>query len=73
MLEHFYFDLESGEETIRDEEGVEADRVDEALDEARNAIAEIAYDTASKGSNKQWTVVIRNAVSILVGRLPIIK
>ncbi|MGQ7695774.1 DUF6894 family protein, partial [Streptococcus suis] len=38
----FYFDVESGRETIRDRDGVEAADLAEALTEARSVIREMA-------------------------------
>jgi hypothetical protein len=67
----FYFDLENGGERIRDEEGVEADSLVEALDEAQSVIAELADEVASATPNETWTLVVRNCDGILVARLPI--
>jgi hypothetical protein len=67
----FYFDIENGNELIRDEEGVEADSLVEALDEAQSVITEMADEVASAAPNETWTLVVRNCNGILVARLPI--
>jgi hypothetical protein len=67
----FYFDLENGHETIRDEHGVDAETLDEALDEARCVIAEMVDELGATDFGSPWTLVIRDATGTLVGRLPI--
>ncbi|MHB2211314.1 DUF6894 family protein [Methylobacterium sp. CM6257] len=67
----FYFDIENGKETIRDEQGVEAESLAEALDEARSVIEEMASDLAASELSGAWTLVVRDATGTLVGRLPI--
>ncbi|MCJ2123841.1 hypothetical protein MKL11_14990 [Methylobacterium sp. J-077] len=72
MPERFYFDVENGRERIRDEAGVEAESLEEALAEARSVIEEMAASvsgTAAAGAS--WTLVVRDAAGSVVGRLPI--
>lgn len=71
MVERFYFDIENGEELIRDEEGVEADSVEQALDEARSVIQEMASELTPANHDETWTLIVRDASGSLVGRLPI--
>ena len=71
MPERFYFDLVNGKETIRDEEGVEADGVDEALIEARSVIAEMADEEANTDLSGPWTMIVRDAAGAVVGRLSV--
>ncbi|MGH1570795.1 DUF6894 family protein [Methylobacterium sp. P31] len=69
----FYFDIENGKETIRDEHGVEAESLAEALDEARSVIDEMANELAANDLSGTWTLVVRDATGTLVGRLPITR
>ncbi|MDP4026580.1 hypothetical protein Q8W71_28620 [Methylobacterium sp. NEAU 140] len=66
MPQRFYFDLENGREVIRDGEGVVADGPEDALQAAQEIIAEMAGKVAA-----HWTLVVRDAVGGIVGRLPI--
>jgi hypothetical protein len=67
----FYFDIENGEETIRDAQGVEAADVAEALAEARSVIDEMAGELEVAGPAGAWTLVVRDATGAEVGRVPI--
>lgn len=69
--ERFYFDVENGRERIRDEVGVEAESLEEALDEARSVIGEMADSVGTGASGGSWTLVVRDATGAVVGRLPI--
>ena len=71
MPERFYFDVENGHETIRDAVGVEAESLDEALDEARSVIADMAGQVREAEPDSPWTLVVRNAAGFVVGRVPI--
>jgi hypothetical protein len=73
LPERFYFDLENGAVTIRDEEGVEAASFEEAMDEARIVISEMAEELADDNAGETWLLVVRNADGLLIGRLPIKK
>lgn len=42
MFRRFYFDVDNGRETVRDDEGVEAEDLEQALSDARAVIGEIA-------------------------------
>ncbi|MHB2207937.1 DUF6894 family protein [Methylobacterium sp. CM6257] len=71
MPERFYFDVENGRDTIRDEEGVEAGSLDEALTEARSVIAEMADEVSAADPGRSWTLVVRDASGLALCRLPI--
>ena len=71
MPERFYFDIVSGDESIRDEDGVEAPSLEEALDEARGVIREMADELAAADPGESWTMIVRDASGALVARLPI--
>lgn len=66
--ERFYFDVEDGHDRIRDDVGVEAASLEEALAEARSVIEEMA---ASVNTGTSWTLVVRDEAGSVVGRLPI--
>lgn len=70
MPERFYFDIENGTESIRDEEGVEAGSLEEALGEARLVIREMADELAAD-PDETWTLIVRDGAGSVVGRLPI--
>lgn len=67
----FYFDVESGRETVRDLEGVEAADLAEALAEARSVIREMADAVCADDPGTAWTLVVRDATGAVVARLPI--
>lgn len=71
MPERFYFDVEDGQDTIRDAEGVEAGSLDEALAEARSVIHEMADEVCGADPGRCWTLVVRDASGHPVCRLPI--
>jgi hypothetical protein len=71
MSARFFFDLVCGDEVIRDEEGVEARDLDQALTEARSTVAEMADEVAEDSSGQPWVLIVRDDTGALVGRLPI--
>ncbi|MGT2481640.1 DUF6894 family protein [Methylobacterium oryzae CBMB20] len=71
MSERFYFDLESGEETIRDDDGVEVGSLEEAMAEARSVIAEMADEVCASDPDRSWSLVVRDAAGHAHRRLPI--
>ncbi|MEE7503844.1 DUF6894 family protein [Methylobacterium sp. C33D] len=71
MSERFYFDLESGEETIRDDDGVEVGSLEEAMAEARSVIAEMADEVCAEDPDRSWSLVVRDAAGYARHRLPI--
>lgn len=73
MPERFYFNIENGTETICDEEGVEAGSLEEALEEARSVISEMADEVAEDHPGELWMLAVRDVGGSLVGRLPIKK
>jgi hypothetical protein len=71
MSPRFFFDLVCGDEVIRDDEGVEARDLNQALAEARSVIAEMADEITEDGSDQPWVLVVRDYTGAPVGRLPI--
>lgn len=66
-----YFDIERGSEIIKDEVGIEALSLDEALDDARSVIREMVADLTDDGYAGDWVLVVRDAQGASVARLPI--
>jgi hypothetical protein len=67
----FYFDFENGHETIRDDEGVEADDLDQALDDAQSAIQEIAQELKHGALGDEPVLIVRDETGSSIARLPI--
>jgi hypothetical protein len=67
----FYFDFENGFETIRDDAGVEADDLDQALDDAQSVIQEMAHEFKDGALGDAPVLVMRDETGSPVARLPI--
>jgi hypothetical protein len=67
----FFFDVSNGEETLPDEVGVEASDLSEVLAEARGVIVEMADEVIEAEAEPSWTMIVRDEVVLIVGRLPI--
>ncbi|WP_264046166.1 DUF6894 family protein [Methylobacterium flocculans] len=72
MSERFYFDLTNGLSTIRDEVGVSAIDLDDAIHQAGEALAEMREDNELANDADQWMMIIRNASGKTVRVLPVI-
>ncbi|MGU3417772.1 DUF6894 family protein [Methylobacterium sp. D54C] len=66
-----YFDIEHGREIIKDEIGIEATSIDQALDDARSVIRDMVQELADEGYAEDWVLVVRDARGTSVARLPI--
>ncbi|MGH1570469.1 DUF6894 family protein [Methylobacterium sp. P31] len=71
LIPRFFFDVSNSEETIPDEEGVEAADLNEALSEARSVIAEMAAAVIEADPGRSWTLIVRDEAGSAVGRIPI--
>jgi hypothetical protein len=71
MTGRFFFDLVCGEEAIRDEKGVEARDLDQALADARIVIAEMADEVTEADLGQSWELIVRDDMGSIVGCLPI--
>jgi len=71
MLRRFFFDVDNGQETIRDDDGVEAADLEEALAEARRVISEMADELGATDIDNAWTLVVRDETGLPVARVPI--
>ncbi|MEE7502786.1 DUF6894 family protein [Methylobacterium sp. C33D] len=66
-----YFDIEHGREIIKDEIGIEATSLDQALDDARSVIRDMVQELADEGYADDWVLVVRDTRGISIARLPI--
>ncbi|XYD07787.1 hypothetical protein R1A27_22280 [Methylobacterium sp. NMS12] len=66
-----YFDIEHDREIIKDEIGIEATSLDQALDDARSVIRDMVQELADDGYEEDWVLVVRDARGASVARLPI--
>ena len=66
-----YFDIEHDREIIKDEIGIEATSLDQALDDARSVIRDMVQELADEGYGEDWVLVVRDARGTSVARLPI--
>jgi hypothetical protein len=65
-----YFDFENRFETIRDDEGVEAADLDQALDDIRSVIEEMARELGGALGDAP-VLIVRDETGSHVARLPI--
>lgn len=59
-MPRYYFDSSDGRELIRDEIGIELPDLMSARDEAINGLPDIARDKLPEGSNRAFTVRVRD-------------
>lgn len=64
MPETFYFDLVSDASVIRDEVGVGADSLDQALAEARAVIAEMSANDELPDDEVGWELAVRDSAGV---------
>ena len=60
MSQRFHFDLTNGEELIRDDDGIEASGPDEAIEEARAAVADMRSNEETPVPSEGWQLVVRD-------------
>lgn len=71
MLRRFYFDVGNDQEAIRDEEGVQAEDLKQALADAYDVISEMADDLGAADLNNSWTLIVRDETGLMVAHVPI--
>ena len=69
MVQRFYSDLVSEAETIRDDEGVEADSIEQATQEARRTIAEMRDANELPTNAAAWRLQIRDSRGGVLGNI----
>lgn len=67
--QRFHFDLMNGEELIRDDEGIEASSPDEAIKEARAALADMRASEDAPASGEGWRLIVRDERGMTVGAI----
>ena len=70
MRSRYYFDAEQDGEVIRDENGVEADSISEAIEQAELGLEEFR-ETLKIGDCEGWKLVIRDDKGNRILHLPI--
>ena len=70
MPQRYHFDLEDGNEVLRDQDGVEASSLDEAVTHALAVIAEMRANGEIVEPGV-WRLVIRNGDGTDLKRLPV--
>lgn len=71
MRSVFHFDLENNHEVIEDEDGVEADGLEQAVVEALAGINEMRAAGELDAMGAGWTLVVRNADGTVLRRVPL--
>jgi len=67
----YRFDLESTHDVVRDECGVEASDLDEAIEQAVAGIAEMRREGGLSDVGEGWDLVIRGADGTELKRIPL--
>ncbi|HEX8416799.1 MAG TPA: hypothetical protein VF641_04265 [Methylobacterium sp.] len=73
MTQRFYFDLTDGESTLRDDEGVLAPDLDEAIAAARAVLAEMRDSGDLADGEDDWLLVIRDEGCRTLTQLPVVS
>ena len=71
MFGRFYFDVDNGRETVRDDEGVVADDLEQALADARSVISEMADELGATSLESLWSLVVRDETGLPGSHLPL--
>lgn len=71
LPQRFRFDLESSHIAIRDEAGVEAESLDQAIEQAEAGIEEMRASGEMPPSSETWELVIRDEDGVELKRLPV--
>ncbi|WP_407520154.1 DUF6894 family protein [Methylobacterium oryzisoli] len=71
MAQRFYFDLTDGNTIIRDEEGVEVDDAQGALEQAEAAVQEMRADGELVGLKGSWKLLVRTSTDTVLSIISI--
>jgi len=71
MLQRFYFDVDNGQEIVRDDEGVEAEDFEQALADARSVISEMAAELEVANLSGPCSLIVRDETGLTVAHLPL--
>lgn len=72
LAQRFYFDLTNGSTILRDEEGVPASSLDQAIQEARFVLDEMRRSEELSEQQDGWTLIIRDADGNELATLPVV-
>ncbi|WP_244424529.1 DUF6894 family protein [Methylobacterium nodulans] len=72
MAQRFYFDLTDGFTTIRDNEGVEAEDLADAVKQAEAALEEMRAAGELADFEEGWRLVIRTGADANLATIPIV-
>ncbi len=71
MTHRFYFDLENDDEIIRDDEGVEASNLEQAIIVADAVLKEMQGSKDAIAAKDGWTLIIRDKSGSSLKKLPV--
>lgn len=72
MTERFFFDLTDGLSTIRDEEGVLAADLDDAVRQAGEVLEDMSENDEFADGDEGWVMIIRHAAGETRRVLPVV-
>jgi hypothetical protein len=72
LAERFYFDLTDSSTTIRDETGVVAFDLNDALRQAAEVMAEMQNDDEHEADAHKWIIVVRDSAGKAVTTMPLV-
>ena len=73
LTSRFYFDLTDGLDTLRDDEGVEANSLDDAIRQTQTVLDEIRDDGNASAFEDGWQLVIRDEHGNRLTSLPVTR
>lgn len=71
MTSRFYFDLTNGLDTFRDDDGVEANDLDDATRQTQTVLDEIRDDGNASAFEEGWHLIIRDESGATLKALPV--
>lgn len=71
MGQRLYFDLTNGQDLIRDTEGVEAELLGEALEDAHSALTEMRRSGEADTPSDGWQLIVRDESGMTLGSMPL--
>lgn len=71
VAQRYHFDLNNGHDLIRDDKGVEAHDLDQAIKEAQAVLEEMRRSKKLLASDKGWRLVIRDESGASLMMLPL--
>jgi len=72
LAERFYFDLTDGETTIRDDVGVAAIDLNDAMHQASEVMSQMQDDDEHEADAHKWMIVVRDAAGKAVTTMQVV-